>query len=109
VRRRIEREKPDMSYQAQVDEAREFVKGRVHGGALAPYRGCDLIEGSAAWSLDEGFEKESTALGELIQSDQLRASVYAFDLTQRRAKQMVGIPTDVQALPSTRSASSARA
>jgi enoyl-CoA hydratase/carnithine racemase len=37
---KIEREKPDMSnIKAQVDEAREFVKGRVHGGALAPYRG----------------------------------------------------------------------
>jgi 3-hydroxyacyl-CoA dehydrogenase len=31
-------------------------------------------------------------------SDQLRASVYSFDLTQRRAKQMVGIPAE-QPLP----------
>lgn len=97
---KIERDKPDMSkVKDVVAEAREFVKGRVHGGAIAPYRACDLIEGSAEWSLDDGFEQESKALGELIQSDQLRASVYAFDLTQRRAKQMVGIPGDVQAQP----------
>src|SRR5674536_20746 len=52
------------------------------------------LVGSAKWSLDEGFEQESQTLGELIMSDQLRASVYAFDLTQRRAKQMVGIPAE---------------
>jgi 3-hydroxyacyl-CoA dehydrogenase/enoyl-CoA hydratase/carnithine racemase len=90
---KLEREKPDMSnIKAEVDAAREYVKSRVHAGALAPYRACDLIEGSAKWSLDEGFAAEDQALGELIMSDQLRASVYAFDLTQRRAKQMVGIP-----------------
>ncbi|MHB8894519.1 MAG: 3-hydroxyacyl-CoA dehydrogenase NAD-binding domain-containing protein [Candidatus Geothermincolia bacterium] len=90
---KLEREKPDLSnIKAEVDAAREFVKGRVHGGALAPYRACDLIEGSAGWTLDEGFAQEDQTLGELIMSDQLRASVYAFDLTQRRAKQMVGIP-----------------
>lgn len=90
---KLEREKPDMSnIKEQVDAAREYVKGRVHGGAIAPYRACDLIEGSAKWSIDEGFAQEDQMLGELIMSDQLRASVYAFDLTQRRAKQMVGIP-----------------
>jgi 3-hydroxyacyl-CoA dehydrogenase/enoyl-CoA hydratase/carnithine racemase len=97
---KVEREKPDMSdVKEQVAAAREFVKGRVHAGAIAPYRACDLVEGLAEWSLDEGFEQESQALGELAMSDQLRASVYSFDLAQRRAKQMVGIPTDAQALP----------
>lgn len=96
---KLDREKPDLSnIKADVDAAREFVKGRVHGGAIAPYRACDLIEGSAKWSLDEGFAQEDQTLGELIMSNQLRASVYAFDLTQRRAKQMVGIPAE-QPLP----------
>jgi len=92
---KIERKPADLSdVKEKVAEAREFVKGRVHDGAIAPYRACDLIEGSAKWSIDEGFEQESQTLGELIMSDQLRASVYAFDLTQRRAKQMVGIPAE---------------
>jgi 3-hydroxyacyl-CoA dehydrogenase/enoyl-CoA hydratase/carnithine racemase len=92
---KIEREKPDLSnIKAVIDEAREFVKARVHDGAIAPYKACDLMENSAKWSLDEGFDAESEALGELIQSDQLKASVYAFDLTQRRAKQQVGIPAE---------------
>jgi 3-hydroxyacyl-CoA dehydrogenase/enoyl-CoA hydratase/carnithine racemase len=97
---KIKRKKPDMkNVKAVVDEAREFAKGRVHSGAIAPYRACDLIEGAATWSLDEGFEKESQTLGELIVSNQLLASVYSFDLTQRRAKQQVGIPKEAGALP----------
>ena len=89
----IEREKPDFSTIDQlIDAARGLVTTRVHSGAIAPYRALDLIKGSAEWSLDEGFEQENQALGELIMSDQMRASVYSFDLAQRRAKQQVGIP-----------------
>jgi 3-hydroxyacyl-CoA dehydrogenase/enoyl-CoA hydratase/carnithine racemase len=97
---KIEREKPDLSdAKGQIAGAREFVKGRVHAGPIAPYIACDLMEGAAEWSLDEGFEKESQALGDLAMSDQLKASVYSFDLAQRRAKQMVGVPADSQPLP----------
>src|SRR5450830_1008521 len=95
---KIEREKPDFSGLDEViASTREFVVGRVHSGAIASYRALDLVKGSAEWSLDDGFEQESQALGDLIISNQVRASVYSFDLAQRRAKQMVGIP-DVQPL-----------
>ncbi|MBU4193728.1 MAG: enoyl-CoA hydratase/isomerase family protein [Actinobacteria bacterium] len=91
----IEREKPDYSSIDQlIDTARGMVIARVHSGAIAPYRALDLIKGSAEWSLDEGFEQENQVLGELIMSDQMRASVYSFDLAQRRAKQQVGIPAE---------------
>ena len=96
---KIEREKPDFSGLDEIiASTRESVVGRVHSGAIAPYRALDLVKGSAEWSLDDGFEQESQALGDLIISNQLLASVYSFDLAQRRAKQQVGIP-DVPALP----------
>ena len=95
---KIKREKPDFSNLDEViTSTREFVAGRVHTGAIAPYRALDLVKGSAKWSLDDGFEQESQTLGDLIISNQLLASVYSFDLAQRRAKQQVGIP-DVPAL-----------
>jgi 3-hydroxyacyl-CoA dehydrogenase/enoyl-CoA hydratase/carnithine racemase len=95
---KIEREKPDFSGLDEIiASTRESVVGRVHSGAIAPYRALDLVKGSAEWSLDDGFEQESQALGDLIISNQLLASVYSFDLAQRRAKQQVGIP-DVPAL-----------
>lgn len=91
----IERKKPDYSNIDQlIDTARGLVTARVHSGAIAPYRALDLIKGSAEWSLDEGFAQEDQALGELIMSDQMRASVYSFDLAQRRAKKQVGIPAE---------------
>jgi 3-hydroxyacyl-CoA dehydrogenase/enoyl-CoA hydratase/carnithine racemase len=96
---KIEREKPDFSnLDGLIESTREFVVGRVHSGPIAPYRALELIKGSAEWSLDDGFEQESQALGDLIMSNQLHASVYSFDLAQRRAKQQVGIP-DAPALP----------
>jgi len=71
----------------------------VHAGPIAPYIACDLMEGAAEWSLDEGFEKESQALGILAMSDQLKASVYSFDLAQRRRSRWLEWPADSQPLP----------
>jgi 3-hydroxyacyl-CoA dehydrogenase len=59
----------------------------VHGAAPAPYRALDLIEGSlAGWSLEEGYRAEEDAVAELLPGPQAQASLYAFDLVERRAK-----------------------
>jgi 3-hydroxyacyl-CoA dehydrogenase/enoyl-CoA hydratase/carnithine racemase len=87
----------DLSDVAEVvRKARSRLDGQVHGAAPAPYRGLDLIEGAATWSLAEGYRAEEDALAELLPGPQAQASVYAFDLVERRAKRGVGIP-DAQA------------
>ena len=43
-------------------------------------------------SRDEGFAAEDVALSELVMGDELRSSLYAFDLVQKRAKRPVGVP-----------------
>jgi 3-hydroxyacyl-CoA dehydrogenase/enoyl-CoA hydratase/carnithine racemase len=73
-------------------KARSRLDGQVHGAAPAPYRALDLIEGAAAWSLEEGYRAEEDALAELLPGPQAQASVYAFDLVERRAKREVGKP-----------------
>ncbi|HYA02736.1 MAG TPA: 3-hydroxyacyl-CoA dehydrogenase NAD-binding domain-containing protein [Syntrophobacteria bacterium] len=73
-------------------KARAFVDSKVHGAAIAPYRALDLIEGAFTWDVDRGFAEEDRALGDLIKSRQCKASVYSFDLTQRRAKRPAGAP-----------------
>jgi 3-hydroxyacyl-CoA dehydrogenase/enoyl-CoA hydratase/carnithine racemase len=73
-------------------KARSRLDGQVHGAAPAPYRALDLIEGAATWSLAEGYEAEEDALAELLPGPQAQASVYAFDLVERRAKRGVGMP-----------------
>jgi 3-hydroxyacyl-CoA dehydrogenase/enoyl-CoA hydratase/carnithine racemase len=75
-----------------VRRARSRVDDAVHGAAPAPYRALDLIAGAATWSLEEGYRAEEHALAELLPGPQAQASVYAFDLVERRAKRGVGVP-----------------
>jgi len=75
-----------------VRRARAQLDDQLHGAAPAPYRALDLIEGAATWTIDEGNRAEEEALGELLPGPQAQASMYAFDLVERRAKRGVGIP-----------------
>ncbi len=69
------------------EKARRRLDDQVHGAAPAPYRALDLIEGACSgWSIDEGYLAEEDAVSELLPSRQAQASVYAFDLVERRAK-----------------------
>jgi len=69
-------------------KARARLDDAVHGAAPAPYRALDLIEGAlTGWSLEEGYRAEEDAIAELLPSRQAQASLYAFDLVERRAKQ----------------------
>jgi 3-hydroxyacyl-CoA dehydrogenase/enoyl-CoA hydratase/carnithine racemase len=75
-----------------VRKARARVDDQVHGAAPAPYRALDLIEGAARWSIEEGYRAEEDALAELLPGRQAQASMYAFDLVERRAKRGMGVP-----------------
>jgi len=99
---KIERKPPDMSkLKSAVDAARNFVDMKVHGATPAPYRAIALIEGACdlSKSVDERFAEEDKALGDLIKGRHAKASIYSFDLIQRRAKKPVGRPADVKARP----------
>ncbi len=81
---------------SDVDEvcrkARSRLDGQLHGAAPAPYRALDLIAGAASWSLEEGYRAEEDALAELLPGHEAQASVYAFNLGERRAKRAAGVP-----------------
>ena len=74
--------------------ARLQLDGQLSGAAPAPYRALDLIEGAATWSLEEGYRAEEEALADLLPGPQAQASIYAFDLVERRAKRGVGLPDE---------------
>jgi 3-hydroxyacyl-CoA dehydrogenase/enoyl-CoA hydratase/carnithine racemase len=80
--------------------ARTNVDDTVHGAAPAPYTALDLIEGSREWSIEEGYEHERQAIGELLPGPQAQASIYAFQLVEQRAKKHperpVAEPMDVR-------------
>jgi 3-hydroxyacyl-CoA dehydrogenase/enoyl-CoA hydratase/carnithine racemase len=76
-----------------IRKARARLDGQVHGAAPAPYAALDLIQGACSgWSLEEGYRAEEEAVGELLPGRQAQASLYAFDLVDRRAKRQPGRP-----------------
>jgi 3-hydroxyacyl-CoA dehydrogenase len=84
---RIERGIPDADLEAVLRRARAQVDDTVHGAAPAPYRALDLIEGACSgWTLEEGYLAEEEAVAELLPGRHAQASLYAFDLVERRAK-----------------------
>lgn len=89
-------------WQQAVDAGRFFVDGKLHGAAPAPYRALDLVAAARDRTRDAGFAAEDEALADLITSEELRAGLYAFDLTQKRARRPAGAPDKALARPVTK-------
>jgi 3-hydroxyacyl-CoA dehydrogenase/enoyl-CoA hydratase/carnithine racemase len=91
----FERQPADLADVAEVcRKARANLDASVHGAAPAPYRALDLIEGSAVWSLEEGYRMEEQASAELSATRQSEASLYAFGLVQFRAKRKLELAAE---------------
>ncbi len=95
-------EQTEADWDAAAGSARFFADGKLHGAAPAPYRAIELVRAARARSRDEGFAAEDKALADLIMSDELRAGLYAFDLTQKRARRPAGAPDKSLARPVTK-------
>jgi 3-hydroxyacyl-CoA dehydrogenase/enoyl-CoA hydratase/carnithine racemase len=90
----LDRAEPDWTgAEAAFRRARTAVDDAVHGAAPAPYVALDLIEGSREWTIAEGYRREEEAIAELLPGPQAQASLYAFDLVERRAKRHPARPT----------------
>ena len=90
----LDRLEPDWSNAETIfRRARTSVDDTVHGAAPAPYAALDLIEGAQHWTIEEGYEREQEAIGELLPGPQAQASLYAFQLVELRAKRHPARPT----------------
>ncbi|MGN6408143.1 MAG: 3-hydroxyacyl-CoA dehydrogenase NAD-binding domain-containing protein, partial [Curtobacterium sp.] len=85
-----------------VKVARNQVASKIGTVPKSPFRALDLVAAARGGSLDERFADEDDALADLISGDQFAASMYAFDLVQKRAKKPVGAPADVAPRPVTK-------
>ena len=67
---------------------------RKYGGAdiEAPRRALELISASRTATRSAGFDAEDETLADLTMSDALRASLYAFNLIQKKRKKVEGAP-----------------
>ncbi len=82
-----------------VAAVRAQVDLRFAGATPAPLRALELVAEARTADLDTAFAAEDEALADLLLSDQLRAGLYAFDLTNRRARRPAGAPDPSHALP----------
>ncbi|HEY2644719.1 MAG TPA: 3-hydroxyacyl-CoA dehydrogenase NAD-binding domain-containing protein [Galbitalea sp.] len=72
--------------------AQKTLESRIGKVAKSPYLALDLIKAAKNTDKKTGFAAEDDALADLIAGDQFRASIYAFDLVQKRAKRPAGAP-----------------
>jgi 3-hydroxyacyl-CoA dehydrogenase/enoyl-CoA hydratase/carnithine racemase len=99
----VARPEPDRdSWDGIVDFARAMVDDRIHGAAPAPYVALDLVKAARTATRDEGFAAEDEALTALVMDDHMRASVYSFNLLQKRARKPFGAPDPALARPVTK-------
>lgn len=84
---------------AAIKIARDTLKARIGTAAKSPFVALDLLSAAKDNDRVRGFEREDDALTELISGDQFAASIYAFDLVQKRAKRPAGAPDREHAQP----------
>ncbi len=90
---------PDEAWQMALARGKATADAKTHGAAPAPYRALELIKLARGASRDAGFAAEDAALADLLLSEELRSSLYAFNLVQKRAKHPVGAPDEALARP----------
>ena len=75
-----------------VKIARDTLKAKIGTAAKSPYAALDLLNAAKDGDIEKGFEREDEIMTDLISGDQFHASIYAFDLVQKRAKRPAGAP-----------------
>jgi 3-hydroxyacyl-CoA dehydrogenase/enoyl-CoA hydratase/carnithine racemase len=75
-----------------VARGKAIADARTGGVAPAAYRALELIALARTADFAAATAAEDNALADLIMGDELRASLYSFDLVQKRAKRPAGAP-----------------
>ena len=79
-------------WDAAIGIATRMLENRIGKVAKSPYRALELLKAAKNTDKKTGFAAEDEALADLISGDQFRASIYAFNLVQKRAKRPAGAP-----------------
>lgn len=88
---------------AAVAAGRDLVEAKISDAAPAPGKVLDIMEANRTMTQAESAALECRTLADLMQSDEFRATVYAFlDLVQKRSKRPAGAPDRKLARPVTK-------
>jgi 3-hydroxyacyl-CoA dehydrogenase/enoyl-CoA hydratase/carnithine racemase len=82
----------DEAWSAAIARGKMIADMRTHGASPAPYKALEALALAHTADLTEGFAFEDRALADLVCSPEFRAGIYAFNLTQKRARKPVGAP-----------------
>ena len=88
----------DPAWEAALQTGRAAALKKYGGAEIAaPMKALELIAAARSNSRGEGFDVEDQTLADLTMSDPLRASLYAFNLIQKKRKKVEGAPKPVLA------------
>jgi len=89
-------------WEAAIAAAKGLVRAKTGGAAPAPLRALDLLSAARTATREEAYAAEDDANADLLMGDELRSSLYAFDLVQKRARRPAGAPDASLARPVTK-------
>jgi len=90
------------AWDTAVRRAEQVALARTGGASPAAAKAVELIAAAKDGDRDAGFAREDDALHALSQTPELLASLYSFDLVQKRAKRPAGAPDKSLARPVTK-------
>lgn len=89
---RPEIDRSEETWSAAILAGRKFADAKVAGSAPAPYRALECLTTARTATREEAYLAEDEGLADLVMTDEHRASLYAFDLVNKRAKKPAGAP-----------------
>jgi 3-hydroxyacyl-CoA dehydrogenase/enoyl-CoA hydratase/carnithine racemase len=81
-----------VKWDVAIGIAEKMLANRIGRVAKSPYAALALLKAAKNTDKKTGFEAEDNALADMISGDQFQASIYAFNLVQKRAKRPAGTP-----------------
>lgn len=91
-----------VKWDAAIGIAKKMLQSRIGTVPRSPYAALELLKAAKSGTRAEGFEREDEMLADLVSGDQFHASMYAFNLVQKRAKRPAGAPDKALAKPVTK-------
>ena len=95
-------DRDEAAWEGAVAAARRLVLTKTGGAAPAPLRALDLVSAARTATREEAYAAEDNTLADLVMGNELRASLYAFDLVQKRSRRPAGAPDPTLARPVTK-------
>ena len=99
---RSEIDRNETAWAGAITAAKGLVRAKTGGAAPAPLRALDLVYAARTATREEAYAAQDNVLADLLMGDELRSSLYAFDLVQKRAKRPAGAPDRSLARPVTK-------